>query len=343
MVMAFRSLLLSGGIAIALSQAACAQSNEPAASQALEPAAPVVQTQQSFESFLEGVRAEAISNGIRPEIVQAALRNVDHIDKIIELDRKQPEFTLTFPQYLDRVVNKARIEKGRRLYAENRVLLEEVGRRYGVQPKYVVALWGIETDFGRVTGGYSVVSALSTLAYDGRRSAYFRTELMDALKVLDGGHTTPQAMLGSWAGAMGQCQFMPSSFLKFAEDFNGDGRRDIWGTRADVFASAANYLSQSGWKGDETWGRSIKLPANFDQSWVGLDKSKTVNEWAKLGITRADGSPLPKTDIQASLVKPDGVAQGFLVYDNFKVVMKWNRSTYFALSVGHLADAIGGR
>lgn len=300
--------------------------------------------QPDFPSFLQGVRAEAAGKGISAGTLDAALAEVEHIDKVIELDRRQPEFTMTFKTYMERVVSPAKVEKGRRMLAENKEVLAKIEEFYRVQPKYVVALWGIETDYGRVTGGYPVVSALATLAYDGRRSAYFRGELMNALQILDEGHITPDAMKGSWAGAMGQCQFMPSSFLKFAADWNGDGRRDIWTTRADVLASAANYLSQSGWKGDQTWGRAVKLPARFDMGLVGLATRKSLGEWAKLGVRTAAGKPLPKADLEASLVMPDnGDGAVFLVYENFRTTLKWNRSTFFALAVGHLAERIGGK
>ncbi|AVM73638.1 lytic murein transglycosylase [Magnetospirillum gryphiswaldense] len=297
-----------------------------------------------FATFLQGVKAEAAGKGMRPETLETALANVEHIDKVIELDRRQPEFTMTYKTYMDRVVSPTKVEKGRLMLAENHAVLAHIEREYGVQPKYVVALWGIETDYGRVTGGYSVVSALATLAYDGRRSTYFRGELMNALQILDEGHIAPASMLGSWAGAMGQCQFMPSSFLRFAADWDGDGRRDIWTTRADVLASAANYLSKSGWKGDQTWGRAVKLPAGFDKSLVGLDTRKPLADWAKLGVTSTGGKPLPKADLEASLVMPDrGDGAAFLVYDNFRTTLKWNRSTFFALAVGHLAERIGGK
>jgi len=247
-------------------------------------------------------------------------------------------------EYLDRVVSPQKVEKGRRMMAENKAVLEKIGKHYGVQPKYIVALWGIETDYGRVTGGYSVVSALATLAFDGRRSAYFRGELMDALKILDEGHIKPESMSGSWAGAMGQCQFMPSSFLKFAEDWDGDGRRDIWTTRADVLASAANYLSKTGWHDDQSWGRPVTLPANFSDRLIGLDQKRAVTEWGKLGVKAANGKPLPKSGVEGSIIRPDnGGGAAFLVYDNFRTIMKWNRSTSFALAAGHLAERIGGK
>lgn len=328
----FRTLLAAGATALALLMGGGASAQEAAA------------PGKDFATFLQELQADAVARGISAPTAASALTGVQHIDRVIELDRKQPEFTFTLQEYLDRVVSPQKVEKGRRMLAENRAVLAEIAKRYGVQPQYVVALWGIETDYGRVTGGYSVVSALATLAYDGRRSSYFRGELMDALKIIDDGHITSQAMLGSWAGAMGQCQFMPSSFLKFAEDYDGDGRRDIWTTRADVLASAANYLSKSGWKGDETWGRPVKLPVNFSSRLIGLDQKRALTEWSKLGVRAANGKPLPKSSLEGSIIRPDnGNGAAFLVYDNFRVVMKWNRSTSFALAAGHLAEKISGK
>jgi len=310
----------------------------------LSPAAAVPARADSFADFLASVRADALAAGLKPATVDAALAGVTHIDRVIELDRKQPEFSLSFDTYLDRIVTPARVAEGKRKLEENRDLLVAIEQRYGVQPRFVVALWGIETGFGRNTGGMSVVSSLATLAYDGRRSAYFRTELMQALTILDQGHITPAAMVGSWAGAMGQCQFMPSTFAKFAVDWDGDGRRDIWRNRADALASAANYLSSEGWKDDQTWGRAVDLPEGLSPSLFGLDKTRTLAEWSRLGLRSVDGKPLPQRDIRASLIRAESdKGRPFLVYDNFRTIMKWNRSTYFALAVGHLADRIGDR
>jgi membrane-bound lytic murein transglycosylase B len=216
-----------------------------------------------------------------------------------------------------------------------------------VPARFIVALWGIETGFGRNTGGMPVISALATLAYDGRRPAYFRGELLNALTILDQGHITPSLMVGSWAGAMGQCQFMPSTFLKFAVDWDGDGRRDIWTNRADALASAANYLSSEGWTTTLGWGRPVRLPPGLSPARLGLDTVKSLDEWARLGVRAADGKPLPRREVQASIViaespKGSGAGPAFLVYDNFRTLMKWNRSIFFALAAGHLADRIGG-
>lgn len=298
----------------------------------------------AFDAWLSALRTEAAGRGISPAILDAALGDVEPIPRVLELDRKQPEFTLSFGEYLERVVPGRRVRQGQQLLAQHRDLLESVAAHYHVQPRFIVALWGIETDFGRLTGGFPVVGALATLAWEGRRQAFFRGELLDALQILEEGHVTPAAMQGSWAGAMGQPQFMPSSFRRFAEDFDGDGRRDIWGTRADVFASAANYLARSGWRDDQTWGREVRLPRGFDRSLLGLETEKRLSEWQALGVRRADGSDLPTRDLPASLVRPGGDSGPvYAVYGNYRVLMRWNRSTYFATAVGVLSDRIGGR
>lgn len=304
-------------------------------------------SEQSFEDWLIELRAEAAGKGISEATLDAALTGIKPIPRVIELDRKQPEFTLTFDEYLDRVVPQSRKNRARARFEKHKDLLTEIGDAYGVQPRFVVALWGIETDFGRVLGGFDVVPALASLAYDGRRSAYFRGELHHALKIIDEGHVTADNMKGSWAGAMGQSQFMPSSFNTYAQDYDGDGRQDIWGTQADVFASASNYLKRVGWRDDLTWGRRVTLPEtgaasrenamklHDDKTWKGL------NTWAELGITREDGTALPTRNIKARLVMPGGVdGPSYLVYKNFEAILRWNRSNYFAIAVGTLADSM---
>ena len=306
-------------------------------------AAPAAGGETAFADWLIDLRHEAAEKGVGNATLDRALRGLSPIKRVIELDRKQPEFTLTFRQYLTRVVPPARVAKGKQKLNENRALLESVAAKYRVQARFLVAFWGIETDFGRLTGGFPVVRALATLAHDGRRSTYFRRELINALKILDGGHIDFAKMTGSWAGAMGQPQFMPSSFLSFAVDGNGDGRKDIWTTKADVFASAANYLARSGWKGGQTWGRRVQLPDGFDTVLADLKVRKNLSAWQALGVRRIDGSDLPTRDLEASIVfpgKPGGDA--YVVYNNFRTILKWNRSTYFAVAVGSLADRIGG-
>lgn len=295
-------------------------------------------------AWTDDLRREAIERGIAPATVDAALDGWQPIERVIELDRSQPEFTLTFSEYLDRVVPTSRVQRGRQLLAEYRNLLDVVARRYGVQPRFVVALWGVESDFGRRTGDFPVIGALATLAYDGRRSAYFRRELLDALQILDDGHISVDRMRGSWAGAMGQLQFMPSSFRRFAVDYDGDGRRDIWDSTADALASAANYLARSGWRDDQTWGREVRLPKGFAADLVGRDVVKPLSEWQALGVRRADGGALPRRDLLASVVQPGGSdGPAFVVYEDYRVLLKWNRSDYFATAVGLLSDRIAGR
>ena len=293
---------------------------------------------EDFPGFLAGVRRDAVAQNIRAGTVDYALRRAQYLPHVIELDRQQPEHTMTLGGFLQKVVTPQKIADGRAALSENWPLLTKVYERFRVQPRFVVALWAVETDFGKVMGNYSVISSLATLAYDGRRSSYFRPELIAALRIIDEGDVQTEAMLGSWAGAMGQCQFMPSTFLNFAVDFDGDGRRDIWSDRADVLGSIANYIGQLGWRGDQGWGRSVSVPANFDTRLAGLDIRRPTADWSRMGVRPTDATALPATE--ASLVIPDGGdGPALLVYDNFRAIMKWNRSTYFAASVGMLADS----
>lgn len=297
-----------------------------------------------FPSFLAGVRQDALAAGIKPATLDRALGGLKPIPRVLELDRKQPERVFTFAEYMDRLVPPQRIEAAKARLTENRPLLDEIGTKYGVQPRFIVALWGIESDFGRGTGGFPVIGALATLAYDGRRSAFFRKELLNALKILDHGDIAPEAMIGSWAGAMGQSQFMPSSYLSYAVGWRGDGRRDIWNRKEDVFASIANYLSRVGWRGDQTWGREVRLPPGFDRSLAGIDTVKPLAEWQRLGVRRADGGDLPAGESAAALVFPGGDdGPALLAYDNFRTILKWNNSLFFASAVGRLADSMEQR
>ena len=297
-----------------------------------------------FLEWLEGVRMEARTQGISDAILDKSLANTAPIPRIIELDRNQPESTITFTNYINRIVNATRVRIGRAKLDAHRKILDQVGQEFGVQPRFIVALWGIETNFGQFTGGFSVVDALATLAYDGRRSAYFRGELMKAFKILEEGHIAPEDMKGSWAGAMGQSQFMPSSFLAYARDHDGDGAKDIWNTQADVFASAANYLKNVGWNDDLTWGREVRLPPGFDASLAALDVVKKIGDWQQLGVRRTDGADLPARTIDASIILPGGQGQpAFMIYDNYRATLRWNRSHYFATAVGLLSDRIAYR
>ncbi|MGE0719619.1 MAG: lytic transglycosylase domain-containing protein [Alphaproteobacteria bacterium] len=301
--------------------------------------------EQPFPAWMADLRQEAIGRGIAPTTFDQAFAGLEiPIPRVIELDRRQPEGTMTFADYRARVVSQQRIESGRQKLAEYAPLLEQVQRRYGVPARFIVALWGVETGYGRNMGSFPVVGALATLAYDGRRADFFRGELLNALRILQEGHIAPQAMLGSWAGAMGQSQFMPSSFLRFAVDQNGDGRRDIWGTEADVFASIANYLASSGWVSGMTWGRPVVVPTAFEREAAGADNRRPLAEWARRGVRLVDGNPLPAMpELQAGIVLPerDAPAPAFIVYENYRVIMRWNRSNYFALAVSEIADRLG--
>lgn len=296
-----------------------------------------------FESWLGALRDEAAGKGVSASTLDTALQGLRPIPRVIELDRQQPEFTQTFWNYLGQRVTEDRIARGRKLLEEHRDLLARVEKQYGVPPRFLVAFWGLETNFGSYLGAFPVVGSLATLAHDHRRDAFFRAQLLDALRILDEGSVTVADMKGSWAGAVGHMQFMPSTFLQYAVDATGDGKRDLWGSLPDAFSSAANYLSRLGWRSDEIWAREVKLPKDF--SWDQADPSikKPIAEWAKMGVRKPDGGALPKADISGAIVLPQGYqGPAFLVYRNFDVIMNWNRSINYAVTVGYLADRFVG-
>jgi membrane-bound lytic murein transglycosylase B len=297
-----------------------------------------------YPVWLEKFKIRAEKSGISKKTIDETLNQVKIIPRVVELDRNQPEFRLTLSQYLNNVVSKKRTQKGISKIRENWILLENVSKKYKVQPRFIIALWGIETDYGRISGGFPVIDSLVTLAYDGRRGRYFSKELLNALKIIDEGHISYEEMKGSWAGAMGQTQFMPSSFLSYAEDYNNDGKKDIWKTKEDALASAANYLSKLKWDNNETWGREVIVNDNFyltDEE-LTLKNKKKINEWQALGVRRIDGTDLPKKNIEGYLIKinDNNKTRYFLVYKNFKKILKWNTSNYFAIAVGILSDSI---
>ncbi len=299
---------------------------------------------ENFSEWLEGLRQEARAKGISEAILHEALDDLHPIPRVIELDRRQPEFTQSFWRYLDARVTEGRIERGRMLLELHAELLDSIEKQYGVQPRFLVAFWGLETNFGDYLGSFPVIGSLATLAYDPRRSDFFRSELLAALSILDDGHITAKEMFGSWAGAMGQPQFMPSTFVRFAVDADGDGRRDIWHSLPDVFASAANFLSESGWQGDKTWGREVRLPPGFNLELTGLEIEKNLAAWQILGVRKINGNDLPRVNMKASLILPAGHAgPAFLVYNNYRTTLQWNRSDLYAIAVGHLADRIAGK
>ncbi len=295
----------------------------------------------SFAGWLVAFRKEASVKGISETTLDKAFVALTPLDKLIDFDRRQPEFSLPFEVYLKRVAKPDRIRRGAQKMIELKPVLAKIEAKYGVPGSMLVALWGIESDYGRLAGTYSVVQSLATLAYEGRRATFFRGELLNALKILDAGHVEPKAMLGSWAGAMGQTQFMPSTFLNYAVDFSGDGRIDVWNSTEDALASGANYLAKIGWKSGESWGREVKIPADLDPTLLGGKVHKTLKEWAALGIKKSDGHALPDRDLQAGLIVLNGKKQrAFLTYSNFDAIHEWNRSLQFATSVGLIADTL---
>ncbi len=298
----------------------------------------------AFQAWLRDLRAEALSKGISAATLDAALADAALIPRIIELDRRQPEFTQTFWRYMQLRVNERRIKRGKELLEKHKDLLWDTFKTYGVPPRFLVAFWGLESNFGDHYGGFPVISAVATLAYDARRSRFFRTQLLDALRIIQHGDIAPKQMLGSWAGAMGHLQFIPSTFIRYAADGDGDGRRDIWNSLPDVFATASNYLSKIGWKSNQTWGREVRLPKRFDYALASFDINRPIAFWRKLGVRRADGGPLPRANMEGAITLPAGAdGPAFLVYDNFHKILNWNRSVLYAIAVGHLADRIVGK
>ncbi len=296
----------------------------------------------TFDEYLSTLRTESELLGLSEQTINDAFNSINYRKKTIVHDKAQPERKkITLDAYIPRAVPEWKIAKARKLFLENKELLEKIGKDFGIQPRFIVALWGVETNFGNYTGNFSTLSALATLAYDGRRETFFKKEFFAALKIIDEGHISIADMKGSWAGAMGQVQFMPSSFNAYAVDYNNDGKKDIWNNTADALASAANYLKQAKWDDTYTWGRQVLLPDNYDAQVSGLKLTKKLNEWQSLGIRTYEGNNLPKVDLDASLIMPDGEdGRIYLVYNNYKSIMRWNRSDYFATSVAHLSDAI---
>ncbi|HNP25957.1 MAG TPA: lytic murein transglycosylase [Nitrosomonas sp.] len=298
---------------------------------------------QQFNQCVSDLKTQASQQGISNNTVKQVLDNVKYLARVIELDRRQPEFTQTFAGYFNTRITDERVRNGRKQLNKHRELLEKIYQKTGIPPKYLVSFWGLETNYGGYFGSWSVPDSLATLACDQRRSAYFTQELLNALRIIDAGDITPERMVGSWAGAMGHMQFMPSTFLGYARDADGDGRRDLWGSIEDAMTSAANFLLKMGWNPDFEWGQEVKLPPDFDYSLAGNHQKRSLNDWIAQGVTPVSGPGLLPSDQKAALLVPAGhQGPAFLVTDNFHVIMRWNRSEYYALSVGHLADRIAG-
>ena len=297
----------------------------------------------NFDQCKVELQQQAIDKGIREDIATDAFANIQYSARVIELDRSQPEFVQTFTGYFSKRVTDWRVDKGRELLAKHKSLLTKLGKQYGVPPHYLVSFWGLETNFGSYKGKMSVLDSLTTLACDPRRSDYFTQELMVALQLMQRESLSPEQLIGSWAGAMGHTQFMPSAYLNYAIDGDADGKVNLWDSESDALTSAANFLNQLGWKAGFRWGREVQLPKNFDYNQAGYSQRRSLSEWSALGVTKANGHALGENDLLAYVVVPAGhEGPAFLAYDNFRVIMRWNNSEFYALAVGHLADRIAG-
>ena len=298
---------------------------------------------RSVDDFVSSVWSQAKSSGVSRRTFDAAMGGFSPISKVMDLTRKQPEFTSTVADYIGKRVTDTQAAKGQGQRGEWAQTLAAIEQRYGVQGEVVVATWGIETNFGGFLGGTNTVHALATLTHGGYRADYFGKELITALRILEQGHVRANNMVGSWAGAMGHPQFMPSSFMRFAVDFKGNGSKDIWGSVPDALASAANYLKEHGWRAGETWGYEVKLPAGFNYGNVWQEISATLGDWRGVGVTRANGRAFPRESDVARMYMPmGGSGPVFLVLPNFDVIKRYNNSNSYALAVGHLADRILG-
>ena len=304
-----------------------------------------------FAAFVGELKEEAVRRGISEAVAARALDGLEPLPVVVERDRGQAEVVLTIDEYVKRRLTPATVRRAQRMAATHRTLLRKVAAEYGVQPRYLLAVWGLESNFGAFTGVRPTVQALATLAFDGRRAELFRNELFDALRIVERGHIGLDRLKGSWAGAMGQPQFMPSSYLRYAEDFDGDGRRDIWTSQADVFASIANYLKAYGWDGEARWGREVRLPAPAAEMFAragsrgegcraerALSRRRYLKEWQDMGVRTASGGPLPEVERTASLL--DAGARHYLVYGNYEAILGYNCAHPYALSVALLADRI---
>jgi membrane-bound lytic murein transglycosylase B len=296
-----------------------------------------------FAACVNELKTQARAEGIGESVVNQVLDQVRPVERVIELDREQPEFTRTFADYYGRRVTENRVMQGRALLAQHRDLLLRVQELYGVPPHYLLAFWGLETNFGSYFGNMPVPNSLATLACDERRGAFFASELMAALRIIEQNEIEPADMLGSWAGAMGNFQFLPSVYLRHAIDADGDGRRDLWKSLPDAVTSAANFLTDLGWQRGYRWGREARLPDDFDYALTGRDQRRPLADWAAMGVTDAYGRALPSLDVPTAVIVPSGgEGPAFLAYPNFDIIMRWNRSEFYALAVGRLADRIAG-
>ncbi|MEM9233403.1 MAG: lytic murein transglycosylase [Pseudomonadota bacterium] len=299
-----------------------------------------------FDAFVESFKAEATAKGVSAATYEREMSSVSPVPVVIERNNNQPEFSRPIWGYLDSAVSDRRISDGLNNTAAHAATLDAIEAKYGVDKEIIGAIWGLESSYGRILGDYDILSALTTLAYDGRRQSFGRSQLLGALKIIDNGYARRDQLKGSWAGAMGQTQFIPTTYLDYAVDENGDGLRDLWADHADVFASTANYLSRSGYEVDKPWGFEVTLPEGFDYADASLRAEKTVGRWSQLGVTTPMGSLADRTDFNAnaSIIVPAGAkGPAFMVFDNFRAIMRYNNSTSYSLGIGLLSDAIAGR
>jgi len=300
----------------------------------------VALAQEGWNEWVSNVRKEALEQGITPDTFDEAFAGIHEPSRQIKsFMHSQPEHRLTFMKYRNSRADNYRIAIGRKEYKKNKAVLEEVAQRYGVNPCFIVSFWGMETSYGTYMGNFPVVKALATLAYDSKRQDFFRKELFIALRILNEGHVNLNDFKGEWAGASGQPQFLPSSWVKYAVDFDGDGRKDIWKSKPDTFASIANYMKQNGWQTDEPWAIQVKLPRKFDMKLEGKNNMKAVSDWSRLGVVTENGQPLPFQNMQASIVQPLG-GPTFLAFPNYKMILRYNNSIYYAGAIGYMADKI---
>ncbi|WP_425093061.1 lytic murein transglycosylase [Tropicimonas sp. S265A] len=310
-------------------------------------ATPVVQTANRparFENWIDGFRRRALAQGIRPATFDRAFAGVDYLPDVIRRDRNQAEFTKQLWEYLDSAVSDARVRNGKAAFRDNARALQQIEARYGVEAEVVTAIWGLESAYGSYRGNTPLISALATLSYDGRRGAFFEDQLIAALRILQAGDVTPQRMTGSWAGAMGHTQFIPTSYLDYAVDFTGDGKRDIWSDNPiDALASTASYLKSFGWTKGQPWGVEVRLPQGFNYALTGERIKKSPSEWARLGVRDTSGARVPNHG-RASILLPAG-AQGvaLMIFDNFHVIERYNTADAYVIAVGHLSDRIVGK
>ena len=296
--------------------------------------------QQNWTSWVADVRQQAMEKGISPAVFDRAFADIHEPSRQVKgLSHSQPEHRLTFSKYLHSRADSYRIMMGRKQYLKNKELLDNIGQEFGVDPCFIVSFWGMETSYGTYMGNFPVIKSLATLAYDSKRQDFFRKELFLALQILNDGHVNLEHFKGEWAGASGQPQFLPSSWVEFAVDYDKDGRKDIWESKPDVFASIANYMKKNGWQTGEPWAIQVKLPPKFDMNLEGKTTVKPASEWNALGVRTEKGEPLPYQDLQASIVQPYG-GPVFLAYPNYKMILRYNNSIYYAGAIGYMADKI---